>query len=69
MRNRNLNIGGFLKVATSSVCSARKELLNENSADESTASRKGTQEHCQRSAHSLIHSLIHSLTHSENLSL
>ncbi|KAM3186987.1 hypothetical protein ACTXT7_003222 [Hymenolepis weldensis] len=48
----NLEITGFLKVATSFTCKVGKE-LNENNGNELAATRKRKQEHCQRSADSL----------------
>ncbi|VUZ43255.1 unnamed protein product [Hymenolepis diminuta] len=39
-KRRNLDIARFLKVATSYLCKARKELLNENNGDEVAIKRK-----------------------------
>ncbi|VUZ39869.1 unnamed protein product [Hymenolepis diminuta] len=55
LKDGNLEIGRFLQVATSFVCTVRKELLNEINGDELTAMGKRKQEHCQRSANQLPH--------------
>ncbi|KAM3188443.1 hypothetical protein ACTXT7_000269 [Hymenolepis weldensis] len=45
-KHKNLEIARFLKVARSSICKVRKELLNENNGNGLGATRK-RREHCQ----------------------
>ncbi|VUZ57098.1 unnamed protein product [Hymenolepis diminuta] len=52
-KHRNLEIARFLHVNTPFVCKVRKEMVNEINGVELAATRKRTQKHYQRSAHSL----------------
>ncbi|VUZ49269.1 unnamed protein product [Hymenolepis diminuta] len=54
----NLDIAGFLQVATSCLCKIRKALLNENNVDELAAPRARE--------NNIVNAL---LTHSEHLGL